>query len=161
MGNDSVEVLTEEEKRALRGSKFAPLSSAPAPSSGSQPRYIFCAPFCFCGNSIHYYCFDCISKERKRGLLFEASRPKTVFNFVVCTSVLILLPCFSCWTHDFSLKRISLESRKVLTLILQAQPCLHNKFHYAYQFRLLKSLFEPNCLFLPYGIWKTSCRQSL
>lgn len=38
MGNDSVEVLTEEEKRALRGSKFAPLSSAPAPSSGSQPR---------------------------------------------------------------------------------------------------------------------------
>ncbi|KAF3537708.1 hypothetical protein F2Q69_00019016 [Brassica cretica] len=38
MGGGGVEELTEDEKRALRGSKFAPLTSLPSSSRSQLPR---------------------------------------------------------------------------------------------------------------------------
>ena len=36
-----MEELTEDEKRALRGSKFAPLTSLPSSSRSQLPRFLF------------------------------------------------------------------------------------------------------------------------
>jgi len=40
-GGGGMEELTEDEKRALRGSKFAPLTSLPSSSRSQLPRFLF------------------------------------------------------------------------------------------------------------------------
>lgn len=39
MGGGAIDELTEDEKRALRGSKFAPLTSLPSSSRSQLPRF--------------------------------------------------------------------------------------------------------------------------
>lgn len=40
-GGGAIDELSEDEKRALRGSKFAPLTSLPSSSRSQPPRFIF------------------------------------------------------------------------------------------------------------------------